>query len=143
MFYVFNGVRGAFGDDSAVPDAVKPVKLMYTQALGFHMLMDACFMFGVIVNDISHVMMPSFVAETNPGCADWGSNNSSVVLAALSTVSIDWRATTPTTSAGMSTRTTGGTAGAAATGWAAAGLADAPLSSLPAWGCADAFSADV
>lgn len=62
VFYVFNGVRGAFGDDSAVPDAVKPVKLMYTQALGFHMLMDACFMFGVIVNDISHVMMPSFVA---------------------------------------------------------------------------------
>jgi len=60
-FYVFNGVRGALGDDSAVPHAVKPADLMYVQALGFHMLMDACLMIGVVVNDIAHVMMPAFV----------------------------------------------------------------------------------
>jgi len=61
-FYVFNGVRGALGDDSAIPHAVKPAKLTYVQGLGYHMLMDACFMIGVVVNDIAHVMMPSFVA---------------------------------------------------------------------------------
>merc|ERR1712226_148432 len=60
VFYVFNGVRGALGDDYAVPDAVKPANLMYVQALGFHMLMDACLMIGVVVNDIAHVMMPCF-----------------------------------------------------------------------------------
>merc|ERR550514_1514026 len=61
-FYVFNGVRGALGDDSAIPHVVKPAKLTYVQGLGYHMLMDACFMIGVIVNDIAHVMMPAFVA---------------------------------------------------------------------------------
>lgn len=61
-FYVFYGVRGALGDDAAVPNAVKPVKLTYVQALGYHMLMDACFMIGIVVNDIAHVMMPTFVA---------------------------------------------------------------------------------
>ena len=61
-YYVFYGLRGALGDDAAVPDAVKPVKLTYVQGLGYHMLMDACFMIGVVVNDIAHVMMPSFVA---------------------------------------------------------------------------------
>jgi len=59
-FYVFNGVRGALGFDLAVPDAVKPANLMYVQGLGFHMLMDACFMIGIMVNDIAHVMMPTF-----------------------------------------------------------------------------------
>jgi len=61
-FYVFYGVRGALGDDSAISDAVKPATLMYTQGLGFHMLMDACYMVGVVMNDIAHVMMPAFVA---------------------------------------------------------------------------------
>merc|ERR1712060_303467 len=61
-FYVFYGVRGALGDDSAVPDAVKPSKLTYVQGLGYHMLMDVCLMIGVVVNDIAHVMMPAFVA---------------------------------------------------------------------------------
>jgi len=60
-FYVFYGVRGALGDDSIVPDAVKPAKLTYVQALGYHMLMDACLMIGIVVNDIAHVMMPAFV----------------------------------------------------------------------------------
>merc|ERR1712054_318293 len=46
----------------AVPDAVKPAKLNYVQGLGFHMLMDACYMIGILVNDIAHVMMPAFVA---------------------------------------------------------------------------------
>jgi hypothetical protein len=61
-FYVFNGVRGVLGDDSAVPDALKPANRAYVQGLGYHMLMDACFMIGIIVNDIAHVMMPAFVA---------------------------------------------------------------------------------
>jgi len=61
-FYMFYGLRGALGDDSAVPNAVKPAKLAYVQALGYHMLMDVCFMIGVVVNDIAHVMMPAFVA---------------------------------------------------------------------------------
>jgi len=61
-FYVFYGVRGALGDDSAVPDAVRPAKLTYVQALGYHMLMDVCLMVGVVMNDIAHVMMPAFVA---------------------------------------------------------------------------------
>jgi len=61
-YYVVNGVRGALGDESTVPDAVKPAKLTYVQGLGYHMLMDACFMIGVVVTDISHVMLPSFVA---------------------------------------------------------------------------------
>jgi len=61
-FYVYHGVRGALGEDSAVPDAVKPAKLMYVQALGFHILMDACLMVGVVVNDIAHEMMPAFLA---------------------------------------------------------------------------------
>jgi len=60
--YVVNGVRGALGYDSAIPAAVKPAKLGIVQALGFHMLMDACLMIGVVANDIAHVMMPSFVA---------------------------------------------------------------------------------
>jgi len=60
--YVFCGVRGALGDDYAIPDAVKPAKLTYVQGLGYHMLMDVCFMIGVVVNDIAHVMMPAFVA---------------------------------------------------------------------------------
>lgn len=61
-YYVFYGLRGALGDDTAFPDAVKPVKITYVQGLGYHMLMDACFMIGVVVNDIAHVMMPFFVA---------------------------------------------------------------------------------
>jgi len=61
-FQVFYGLRGALGDDSAIPDAVKPSKLTYVQGLGYHMLMDACLMIGVVVNDIAHVMMPAFVA---------------------------------------------------------------------------------
>jgi len=61
-FYVFNGVRCALGDDSAVPVTVKPANLMFVQGLGYHMLMDVCFMIGVVVNDIAHVMMPAFVA---------------------------------------------------------------------------------
>ena len=60
--YVFNGVRCARGDDSAVPVTVKPANLMFVQGLGYHMLMDVCFMIGVVVNDIAHVMMPAFVA---------------------------------------------------------------------------------
>jgi len=59
---VYNGVRGALGDDSIVPDSVKPAKLAYVQALGFHLLMDACLMVGVVANDIAHEMMPAFVA---------------------------------------------------------------------------------
>lgn len=62
-FYVFHGVHGALGNDSAIPAAVKPAKLAYVQGLGYHMLMDACFMIGIVVNDIAHVMMPSFVAS--------------------------------------------------------------------------------
>jgi len=61
-FYVFNGVRGALGDDSAIPDAVKPAKLTFVQGLGYHMLMDAVLMIGVVLNDISHLMMPYFIA---------------------------------------------------------------------------------
>jgi len=66
-FYVFNGVRGALGDDSIVPDTLKPAKLgntyhSFVQAYGFHMLISACFMIGVVVNDIAHVMMPTFFA---------------------------------------------------------------------------------
>jgi len=61
-FYVFYGVRGALGDDCAAPNAVKPAQLMYAQGLSYHMLMDACFMIGAVVNDIAHVMMPAFVA---------------------------------------------------------------------------------
>jgi len=61
-FYLVYGVRGALGDDFIVPNAVKPAKLTYVQALGFHMIMDACLMVGVVVNDIAHVMMPAFVA---------------------------------------------------------------------------------
>jgi len=66
-FYVFNGVRGALGDDSTLPDTLKPLKLGnkyhgFVQAYGFHMLISACFMTGVVVNDIAHVMMPTFVA---------------------------------------------------------------------------------
>jgi len=61
-FYVFKGVRGALGDDSAVPVTVKPANLMFVQGFGYHMLMDVCFMIGVVVNDIAHVMMPAFVA---------------------------------------------------------------------------------
>merc|ERR1712167_230723 len=71
-YYVFYGLRGALGDDAAVPDAVKPVKLTYVQGLGYHMLMDACFMIGIVVNDIAHVMMPAFVAaivDDLPGAA--------------------------------------------------------------------------
>merc|ERR1719478_2026497 len=62
-FYSFYGVRGALGDESAIPGVKSAnVKLTYVQGLGYHMLMDACFMIGVVVNDIAHVMMPSFVA---------------------------------------------------------------------------------
>lgn len=61
-YYSLNGMRGAFGDSSVVPDAVKPVQLNYAQGLGFHMLMDVCFMIGIVCNDIAHVMMPFFVA---------------------------------------------------------------------------------
>lgn len=61
-FYVFNGVRGALGDDSAVPVTVKPANLVFVQGIGYHMLMDVCLMIGVVVNDIAHVMMPAFVA---------------------------------------------------------------------------------
>lgn len=61
-FYVFNGLRGALGDDSLVPDAVKPAKLGYVQAHGFHMLITSCLMVGVVVNDIAHEMMTTFVA---------------------------------------------------------------------------------
>jgi len=61
-YYVLNGVRGALGDESIVPDAVKSSKLSYVHALGYHMLMDACLILGIIVNDIAHVMMPFFVA---------------------------------------------------------------------------------
>jgi len=61
-FYVLYGVRGALGDESAVPAAVKPVTLTFVQGLGYHMLMDACYIAGVVVNDIAHVMMPAFVA---------------------------------------------------------------------------------
>lgn len=66
-FYVFNGVRGALGDDSILPDTLKPAKLgstyhSFVQAYGFHMLISACFMIGVVVNDIAHVMMPTFFA---------------------------------------------------------------------------------
>jgi len=61
-YQVFYGVRGALGDDSAVPNALKPATLTFVQGLGYHMLMDACFMIGIVVNDIAHVMMPSFVA---------------------------------------------------------------------------------
>ena len=57
-FYVFNGVRGALGDDSAVPVTVKPTNLVFVQGIGYHMLMDVCLMIGVVVNDIAHVMMP-------------------------------------------------------------------------------------
>merc|ERR1711937_205560 len=60
-YYVFNGLRAAAGDDSAIPAGVKPATLMYVQALGYHMLMDACFMVGVLRLGIAHVMMPSFV----------------------------------------------------------------------------------
>lgn len=60
-YYVFYGLRGALGDDAAVPDVVKPAKLTYVQGLGYHMLMDVCFMIGVVVNDIAHLMMPSFL----------------------------------------------------------------------------------
>jgi len=60
-YYVFNGLRAAAGDDSAIPAGVKPANLMYVQALGYHMLMDACFMVGVLRLGIAHVMMPSFV----------------------------------------------------------------------------------
>merc|ERR1712110_1110402 len=45
---VYDGVRGALGDDSIVPDSVKPAKLAYVQALGFHLLMDACLMLVVV-----------------------------------------------------------------------------------------------
>merc|ERR1711998_337268 len=66
-FYVINGVRGALGDDSTLPDTVKPTKLgnayhSIVQAYGFHMLISACVMTGAVVNDIAHVMMPTFVA---------------------------------------------------------------------------------
>lgn len=61
-YYVFNGLRGALGDYSTVPAGLKPANLMYVQGLGYHMLMDACFMLGVLITDISHVMMPAFVA---------------------------------------------------------------------------------
>merc|ERR1711920_907707 len=61
-YYVFNGLRAVLGDGSAIPDGVKPSNLMFVQALGYHMLMDACFMIGVLVKGVSHVMMPSFVA---------------------------------------------------------------------------------
>jgi len=61
-YYVFNGLRAVLGDGSAIPDGVKPANLMFVQALGYHMLMDACFMIGVLVKGVSHVMMPSFVA---------------------------------------------------------------------------------
>lgn len=61
-FYVFNGVRGALGDDSAIPDVLKPAKRTFVQGLSYHMLMDACFMIGVVMNDITHVMMPAFAA---------------------------------------------------------------------------------
>merc|ERR1719335_1262575 len=50
-YYVFNGLRAALGDDSAIPAGVKPASLM-----------DACFMVGVLRLGIAHVMMPSFVA---------------------------------------------------------------------------------
>lgn len=59
--YVFYGVRGALGDDTAIPGhGVK--KLEYVQGLGYHMLMDACLMIGIVVNGIAHVMMPAFAA---------------------------------------------------------------------------------
>jgi len=61
-YYLFYGVRGALGDDAVVPAAMKPANLMYVHGLGYHMIMDACFMIGVVVNDIAHEMMPAFVA---------------------------------------------------------------------------------
>jgi len=61
-YYVFHGVRGVLGDDSAVPAAVKPVTTMFVQGLGYHMLMDVCYMIGAVYYDIAHVMMPAFVA---------------------------------------------------------------------------------
>ena len=62
-FYVFNGVRGVLGDNSVVPGAEKPVSLLFVQCIGYHMLMDACLIIGVVANDIAHVMMPAFVAS--------------------------------------------------------------------------------
>merc|ERR1711998_122231 len=63
-FYLFYGVRGALGDNSVVPNSLKSanLKLTFVQALGYHMLMDACLIGGVVMNDIAHVMMPTFVA---------------------------------------------------------------------------------
>jgi len=63
-YMVFYGIRGALGDKSVVPNSLKTanLKLEFVQALGYHMLMDACLIIGVVVNDIAHVMMPYFVA---------------------------------------------------------------------------------
>merc|ERR1712110_471631 len=61
---VYNGVRGALGDDSIVPDSVKPAKLAYVQALGFHLLMDACLMLVVVS---SHHMLDDLPSAAPAG----------------------------------------------------------------------------